>query len=741
MCFDFNRVERSAAARGIVLAFVLAWAATVATEGFAWVRSAMPLGAIDIDDEGYVLIAERSFLRGGALYDEVYSQYGPFYHQLLAVPARLLDVPVDYAYSRTVTGITWLAASALLALAVARSSRNTFAGALAFVLALIPFEALRTEPMHPHGLAWILFGVVAVIAAGDPRSIGARSGAAIGACVAALALTKVNLGVYVVLGAGLALAGGAREGASSRSRSIAWALAIAAVVGLVVKGGGLSILRDFGAYVAGTIAALAVVVVVPGRVASVGPRVARAALVGAIATAAVVLAVLFLDGTSLAGAVYGIFGQHSRLLVDGTGPDLPRGTLLVVLVSLACAIAWSALVRKRRDRPLLDAAIGVAALAWSIDAILSTLDCRFGDLLGRTAPFLWLAVACPMRSTWSARARPATTLASLAAFQLLQPFPGGGTHVNWAVLTLAPLAAQVLVQSIAWGRERLAQRIASLAALAVALAVVPLAWLAGYATSRMREIAISAHFQRMYSLPLDLPGDGGVRVDEAQAAFARWMVATARASDAFYSFPAYNSLYVWSEREPPTMLNITFLLQLLRVEEQQRVVEALEKAPRVAVLLDADSECSIFWSPSFAHEPIARFVRERCKPVACWSKRKLYARDGWTPPLVGCARWEGSELVLRTDGPIPGVVAALEVRALPSDALIGRTDATDATGFDLLDAERRPLDARGAFERATEVRLALQMPSRSESLALAKRPVVRALAEDGRIVRVYPVVR
>ena len=36
------------------------------------------------DDEGYVMISLSSFVKGHALYDDVFTQYGPFFYALLA---------------------------------------------------------------------------------------------------------------------------------------------------------------------------------------------------------------------------------------------------------------------------------------------------------------------------------------------------------------------------------------------------------------------------------------------------------------------------------------------------------------------------------------------------------------------------------------------------------------------------------------------------------------------------------
>ena len=49
----------------------------------------------DYDDEGYVMLSLVSYMNGGSLYDETYTQYGPFYfsaqslfHQLTGLHRR-----------------------------------------------------------------------------------------------------------------------------------------------------------------------------------------------------------------------------------------------------------------------------------------------------------------------------------------------------------------------------------------------------------------------------------------------------------------------------------------------------------------------------------------------------------------------------------------------------------------------------------------------------------------------------
>ena len=51
------------------------------------------------DDEGYVLISLKNFAAHGALYDQVYSQYGPFFYLAYDALHRLLGMQLSRAIS------------------------------------------------------------------------------------------------------------------------------------------------------------------------------------------------------------------------------------------------------------------------------------------------------------------------------------------------------------------------------------------------------------------------------------------------------------------------------------------------------------------------------------------------------------------------------------------------------------------------------------------------------------------
>ena len=66
----------------------------------------------------------------------------------------------------------------------------------------------------------------------------------------------------------------------------------------------------------------------------------------------------------------------------------------------------------------------------------------------------------------------------------------------------------------------------------------------------------------------------------------RWLAHTLRErSDTFvFAEHGQNSLYFWTGLQPPTALNTTFWPFLLNAAEQRRVISALERSERVAVV-------------------------------------------------------------------------------------------------------------------------------------------------------------
>ncbi len=67
----------------------------------------------DYDDEGYIALSVREFVAGGSLYGDVYSQYGPFLHELWGIGISLTaGIAVHRLTRRMTLGRCWRLCSA-----------------------------------------------------------------------------------------------------------------------------------------------------------------------------------------------------------------------------------------------------------------------------------------------------------------------------------------------------------------------------------------------------------------------------------------------------------------------------------------------------------------------------------------------------------------------------------------------------------------------------------------------------
>ena len=167
-------------------------AAGAAVVAWLFARHALAVTFKMYDDEGYVLLSLDHYLRGGRLYTEVFSQYGPFYFFAQGAMFRLLHLPVTHDSGRLVTLLIWLASGGLGAWFVYRISRDTVLASAAGLACVVLVRDLSFEPGHPQ--QWILLILMlACCAATIPGTAGLLIPGALGA---ALFFTKINVGVF-----------------------------------------------------------------------------------------------------------------------------------------------------------------------------------------------------------------------------------------------------------------------------------------------------------------------------------------------------------------------------------------------------------------------------------------------------------------------------------------------------------------------------------------------------------------
>lgn len=156
------------------------------------------------DDEGTLLVTLKAFAHGHTLYSDIYTPYGPFYYELFGGLFALLGQAVTTDISRLIVLVIWVGTSFLFGLAAQRLTGRLMLGVTGMIVAFGALYALANEPMHPQVLCVLLLATFTLLVVAGPTSRVAWAGAAGGALLAALALTKLNLGVFAVAAVALA---------------------------------------------------------------------------------------------------------------------------------------------------------------------------------------------------------------------------------------------------------------------------------------------------------------------------------------------------------------------------------------------------------------------------------------------------------------------------------------------------------------------------------------------------------
>src|SRR5262245_31603313 len=186
---DRDRDDRRVPARAFLL-FALATAAALAVG-----RVAMFAGFSPWDDEGYVLLTLKMYVGGRRLYDELYTQYGPAFYELLAPLFTILGVSFDHSVARWITLGTWLATSVLCGVGAFRITGRTLLGLCVQLLVFRALAVLCNEPLHPAALLSLLLGLLVGLIA-PARRLGRAAAAFAGAALAIMLMVKINVGVF-----------------------------------------------------------------------------------------------------------------------------------------------------------------------------------------------------------------------------------------------------------------------------------------------------------------------------------------------------------------------------------------------------------------------------------------------------------------------------------------------------------------------------------------------------------------
>lgn len=585
------------------------------------------------DDEGTLLVTLQAFAGGDTLYSDIYSPYGPFYHEVFGGLLALSGADVTTDLSRTTVLVCWVATSFLFGLAAQRLTGRLLLGATGMIAAFAALFVLANEPMHPQVLCVLLLGGFALLAASGPTGRPTWAGAGAGALIAALVLTKLNLGVFAV--AAVVLAAALTFEPLRSRRWLCWPVVagfVALPVVLMARDLSIGWVRDLMAL---ELLAMGAVVVAAWPLRSprgegdgaVGTWLSGA-VVGFAVAAVAILAAIVLNGSAPADIYDGVVTEAMRVRdVNMTQFPTPAASVDWALAAFAAAVLTVRLRMGggRSSGPpsiwpgVLRAVAGVAILCTVARIVPVALNPSAGNPDSLPMVLAWIAAVAPAGAVESPYKRfLRVLLPALAVAQTLQVYPVAGSQMGIAALTFVPVGALILGDALtslrAWSEARGGRELEQFG-VAATVAVAALAGLF-VLESVVRPIANGAVVYRdQKALPFDGAGQLHLAPEEADTYVSLVDLLDRYRCTDLIGYPNINSLYIWSGIEPPPPVAPGAWVNAVNAERQQRIVDELRASPRPCLIRsDARAELWLRGEPP-PDRPLARYVLNEYRPV------------------------------------------------------------------------------------------------------------------------------
>ncbi|MEJ1973228.1 MAG: hypothetical protein WDM96_12435 [Lacunisphaera sp.] len=653
------------------------------------------------DDEGFVLISLRNYLAGLRLYNDVFSQYGPWpyvYHQIIITLGG--HVPLTHTLGRAITLGHWTAMALLCGGVAWRLTRSQLAAGAASILSFTLTWQMVAEPSHPGSHIALLVALAGLLAALLPdtrRPVAVYAG--LGIIIALLMLTKINVGLLLAAGVGGFIL--QHTAWPTRGRGVAW-LGAAGLLALpwVLLGKQLPQGWVLIFAVQFTLSAAGLLWLDRRSAATdrLAPRAWRVVPLAVLVTLGVVCGWVLARGTTLDALVQTVLLSPLRMPARFTVSVLwmPETWVLAATGGLLVARAgWE--IRRRGELS--------GATTWLVAGMRLVVFLFFLRYLADWAGYLGVyhfmadclpllpVFLVPLGAPWSERARLARWgVAWIALPQVLHAFPVAGSQLGWATFLGVPLLVAGWWEAGGVLRDRAGaagRQLARASGLVLAVACLFLLGLVGY----------TGWERYVHSRPLDLPGAEDIRLDGSLRQSMRLITLNASIhADLLFSRQGMYSYNLWSGVPTPTAQNATHWFWLLDERQQREIITRLAATPRSAVITSTylDDLLARFHVP--VSGPLQDFVQQQYRPLF------TYGGFVFNVPLASRAavfgRYEALSLeageraafplVFRGNVRLHGRVAAIQLERInyPWD-----------TGFDLLTRQTRafvqPIDPAG----------------------------------------------
>lgn len=612
----------------------------VAAIGFALATLATALvahpriftGFASYDDEGYMLTALKAFVNHGHLYDDVFTQYGPFYYEWWGGIFSLFGISVTHDAGRTATMVVWVLSGLIFGLSTWRLTGSIVLGIGVQIVSFGSLGVLTNEPMHPVGIIALLLSVIVAISCFVRERESPLTMALLGAAVAALLLVKINVGFFAVVSVAFSCAVSYRQLWGRRWPRLILEVGFVAIPILLMIGKfDQEWARHYAIHV--SIAALAAVLALRAREPGRRPTPELGWLLGGFLVLAFVSCLAIIaSGTSLHGLLDGVVKQPLRQADAFTIPMSLAGRFWgfdAIALGAAAAYWWVSRRRQGEAGPIWQAIWSLIAIGVGLTMALSVSGPSFpfnsSSLVGYPLSmlgFAWVGlIVVPGGNRATSFAR--LLLPLLAVLQALHGYPVAGSQILLSGVLLVPVGALCVANGVRGlfplvpaGAERTA-----LAGFGVVLVLV-LGWFV--VDVHLREQLKTARGNYNASVSLGLPGATEVRLSEEEVQTYR-AISEAIGQDcpATLMEPGMDSFYLWSGQEPPSY-TATGWETLFDEAHQRKVIEDTASIRQLCLLRNPGLQAG--WGTK--EGPLTRYLEQGFRPIGQWGEYELLRREG-----------------------------------------------------------------------------------------------------------------
>jgi hypothetical protein len=576
------------------------------------------------DDEGYVLLSLKEFLHHGALYNHVFSQYGPFPFEFWGAIYKLLGATVTPDNARVMVIVLWVAIGLLIGVTVERVTGSLVIGLIAAVAGFQCCNVITNEVLIPDDLTTLLeLAIVAVAALGRARP--PLRAALIGALVAATLLTKINSGGCALLAVCLALA--ACWSQPRLRRRASWLLVLAGTavpLVLMLRDLGHTWAQDFALVIVLGIGALGLTLGPqhsPGRDPDAVDGLQLRLFVLALAAALLLIAIVIValgttPGALIHGVIIGPLGQRNGFFI-------PYDTKISAVDLSVFGFVCAAVTRRAAARAPVSAlpgvartVISVAILLWAAGEVPISIT-PDPTTLGVAMPFTWLVLRPPRLGPGEDEHRFARLiLAAMPLYCVIVAYPVAGSQLGYAATLFVPAAGVILADGVRQLRAWIAEQpgLGTWPQAGAGIAGIALLALLSYQALFQQAVSEAQTYSSLKPLPFY--GTSRLRQAPSDVADLAGIVTVLRSRcDTFVTWPGMDSFYLWTGMNPPTGLNVTAWVNILDAKQQQRVVDAVNGTPRLCLVHNPTLEGNWETSGPPPQRPLLQFVSSGFKPI------------------------------------------------------------------------------------------------------------------------------